>query len=47
MLGSRGMGDSSEALRPAFTEQEAVSQVGRIYRLSHLAYIKFSTNGSY
>lgn len=42
-----GVGESDEALGPEFTEQEAVRQVSRIYRMPCLAYIKFSTNGSY
>ena len=43
----QGLGESSEGLRPEFTEDEAMSWVSRIYRMSRLAYIKFSTNGNY
>lgn len=45
--GGVGRVSTAGARRPELTEEEAVSQVSRIYRTPCLAYIKFPTNGSY
>lgn len=45
--GGVGWVSTAGARSPELLEEEAVSQVGRIYRTPCLAYIKSPTNGSY